>query len=74
MSHAADDQLINEWFAQVKRDDEAKRRLAAAIRAKNKSALEAAVKWVLEHLMRPAAKVARDVLVEGLLKRIGDLL
>lgn len=70
MSATADDHLIEEWFRQVKSDDRAKQRLAAALRSKNEDSLRAAVVWVLENLIKPGVKVVWDVLVKTVVKAI----
>jgi len=50
----SDDQVLDEWFAQLKGDETAKRQLARAVRAKEATAIEVAVQWVVANVLKPA--------------------
>jgi len=70
MSASADDVLIEEWFRQVKSDDEAKQRLAAALRAKNEDAIRSAVSWVVENLIKPGVKLIWESVIKAVVQSI----
>jgi hypothetical protein len=51
---ASDDQVLEEWFSQIRNDESAKRQIAAAVRAKEATAIDTAVQWVLANVLKPA--------------------
>ena len=54
-SGSSDDDVLEEWFRQLKSDETAKATLARAVRAKEASAIEVAVQWVVANVIKPAA-------------------
>jgi hypothetical protein len=70
MISLTDDELIDEFFAVVKHDDQVKQQFALALRTKNEAGLRQAVTWVIENLIKPGVKAVWD----GVIKEIVDWL
>jgi hypothetical protein len=60
MTPVSDDELIDDFFASIKRDGQAKQQLAAALRMKDKLGLRQAAVWVVDNIIKPTAIAVRD--------------
>jgi|1186.fasta_scaffold124768_2 hypothetical protein len=71
MPASSDDDLFTDFVNTVNDDEELKRQFVAALRAKDSAGLRQAIRWVLDNLIRPAARAVRDRAVQTILNALG---
>jgi hypothetical protein len=74
MSASTDDTVIDEFFSTIKHDEQLKRQLAAALRAKDRAGVRQAVRWVVDNVIKPGIRSLRDGAVQQILDALGRAL